>query len=164
MESDTPQLDVQENDVPLPNQTSETSDEPIKAPTPAADKEPLSKNALKRLLRKEAWEASAPERREARKLKKAAKKETRKALVSQGLLDSQDDGPGAKKRKLIESVSSGISLVIDLQFQDKMNDKVGFALVLHCYHCLTDVNKGTHFDCPTSRSVVQHKSLCSVSL
>jgi tRNA (guanine9-N1)-methyltransferase len=125
MKSVTPPVEGSINDVPIATQTSVNSDGPIDSPAPT-DKEaaPLSKNAMKRLLRKEAWEASAPERREARKLKKAAKKETRKTLISQGLLDIRDDGPGAKKRKMIESVSSGISLIIDLQFQDKMNDKV----------------------------------------
>ncbi len=94
-----------------------------------ADVGNLSKKALKRLRKREAWEAAAPERREARKLKKVAKKEERRALlVDQGPTAEaearKEDGPGAKKRKIIESISSGISLIIDLQFQDKMNHKV----------------------------------------
>lgn len=81
---------------------------------------PLSKNALKRLQKKALWESKAEDRKNHRKEKRSAKRQERRALKASGLLPlkSPDSIPQP------DPVPSGSGLVIDLQFQNKMTDKV----------------------------------------
>src|SRR5579859_4524627 len=76
---------------------------------------PLSKNALKRALKRKRWEETKDSRKALKKAKLKDKKEKMKVA-----------GQPLKKRKLVVEgqVESGIKVVIDCSFDDLMTDKV----------------------------------------
>lgn len=89
---------------------------------------PLSKNAQKRLKRKLEWEAKADERKAQRKQKRLLKKQ-------QPSVQSQENGgsgqsQSGKRRRPAEIIDSGIGLLIDLDFDDKMIEKVGHIILI----------------------------------
>jgi hypothetical protein len=75
---------------------------------------PLSKNALKRQLKRQRWEESKEERRAQKKARLKEKKETLK-------LKGQKR---PKKAKVEGQENSGIRVVIDCAFDDYMTEKV----------------------------------------
>lgn len=76
---------------------------------------PVSKNALKRELKRKRWEESKPERRAIKKAKLRQKKETLK-----------QSGQKLNKRppKVKGQENSGVRVVIDCAFDDYMIEKV----------------------------------------
>ena len=87
-----------------------------KVPVTQNETPPLSKNALKRQLKRKKWEDSKKERKALHKAKLKAKKE---ALKLRG------ERLPKKKRKTIEGQEeSGVRVVIDCEFDDLMVDKV----------------------------------------
>ena len=95
-----------------------------KAPIPepgAVDKKPMSKNALKRLLRDQKWEAGKGERRQRRKEKrhelKDRRREHRAELIAQGV------DPQAGSAPKPPPVLVPVALVLDCDFEEYMTDK-----------------------------------------
>ena len=76
---------------------------------------PLSKNALKRQLKRKRWEESKPERRAHKKAKLKEKQESLK-----------QSGQKLRKRpaKVVGQEKSGVRVVIDCAFDDYMIEKV----------------------------------------
>jgi hypothetical protein len=89
---------------------------PLKEPSAVQETEPpLSKNALKRQLKRKRWEESKSDRRALKKAKLKEKKETLK-----------QSGQKLRKRapKVYGQENSGIRVVIDCAFDDFMIEKV----------------------------------------
>ena len=78
----------------------------------------LSKNALKRQLKRQRWEDS---RKERRARKKAKQKEKKEALKLSGQKPKEPRSVSVKKQQ-----SSGIRVVIDCAFDELMSDKVRY--------------------------------------
>jgi hypothetical protein len=94
----------------------EENESPSKETSTVEGTEPLlSKNALKRQLKRKRWEESKPERRAHKKAKLKEKKETLK-----------QSGQKLRKRapKVDGQENSGIRVVIDCAFDDFMIEKV----------------------------------------
>ena len=85
------------------------------------DVPPLSKNALKRMRKDQAWEAGKDDRRKKRKEKRqerrVRKRDERKALVAQGL------DPWANSPRKQPSINVPVSLVLDCEFEEYMLEK-----------------------------------------
>jgi len=90
--------------------------EPAESATLLSTEKPLSKNAIKRQLKRQRWEESREERRE---LKRAKLKQKKEELKSSGQ-------PLPKKRKISikDQEDSGVRVVLDCSFDSLMNDKV----------------------------------------
>src|SRR5271156_2968789 len=96
----------------------EENESPLKEPLGVEGTESLlSKNALKRQLKRKRWEESKSERRAHKKAKLKEKKETLKQT-----------GQRLRKRasKVYGQENSGVRVVIDCAFDDFMIDKVWY--------------------------------------
>jgi tRNA (guanine9-N1)-methyltransferase len=103
-------------------ESSAVSPPPAEQPTRSAEK-PLSKNALKKIAKAEKFAALKQERRAREKEAKKEKKRERAEKRAAGELDSEDDED--KKRQLKKrKVQFGGHIVVDLGFDDMMNEKV----------------------------------------
>ncbi|CAI2173345.1 15467_t:CDS:2 [Funneliformis geosporum] len=76
----------------------------------------LSKNALKRLRRQQKWEETREARKTAWKEKDRKKKEEKRKAIKLGLSKSPP------KKPKVESIPSDMKVVIDLSFDELMND------------------------------------------
>lgn len=87
----------------------------------STDAPKISKNALKRMRKQQEWEDGAEDRRKKRKERRIEardrKKETRDALLAQGV------DPASLRRKKEPSTIVPLSLVLDCDFEKYMNDK-----------------------------------------
>jgi tRNA (guanine9-N1)-methyltransferase len=83
--------------------------------TPAEETAVLSKNALKRQLKRQRWEDSKDDRRAYKKAKLKEKKEASKAT---------GDKKPARRKPIEGQESSGIRVVIDCAFDELMTEKV----------------------------------------
>jgi len=96
--------------------------------------QPLSKNAQKRLKRKELWESKRDDRKIERKRKQHEKRERDKQVKRQKYLDEHNpenatEGDGSllsakPKEEHIRHTSTNIHCVIDCAFDDLMSEKV----------------------------------------
>jgi hypothetical protein len=86
--------------------------------------QPLSKNAQKRLKRKQEWEAQSEHRKALKKQKKEFKKLQKREALERGERSVVGQGDKARKKMPTEIRMAGIGLLIDLDFVDKMNEKV----------------------------------------
>jgi tRNA (guanine9-N1)-methyltransferase len=91
----------------------EISTVPVQSNTPDP---PLSKNALKRQLKRQRWEDSKADRRAHKKAKLQQKKE---------IMKQEGIKPPTKKKTAVQGQeASGVRVVIDCGFDELMTDKV----------------------------------------
>jgi tRNA (guanine9-N1)-methyltransferase len=87
----------------------------------AKEEPPMSKNALKRLRKKQEWEDGKDDRRKRRKEKRAEqkvrKRDERDALISQGI------DPASLQPKKLPSVIVPLSIILDCDFEKYMSEK-----------------------------------------
>ena len=81
----------------------------------------LSKNALKRLLKEEVWNATRDERNKHQKEKKKRKSAERRKLIQEGVIP-----PPPPKRQKTEIEPSSVRVVMDCSFTSYMHDTVRF--------------------------------------
>lgn len=99
-----------------------------------SDEKPLSKNAQKKMAKAEKFAALKLERRAREKEAKKEKKRERAEKRAAGELDSEDDEE--KKRQLKKrKVEFGGLIVVDLGFDDMMNEKVSTIVYAFCMKC-----------------------------
>ncbi|KAK4050414.1 tRNA (guanine(9)-N(1))-methyltransferase [Microbotryomycetes sp. JL201] len=97
---------------------------------PLDQTQPMSKNALKRLAKKQKFEAIKQERRLKERNKRKERQATKRKLIEQGIDveadvdDEQRAASAAKKlKKTLPKQPFGARIVIDCAFDDLMNDK-----------------------------------------
>ena len=91
----------------------------------------LSKSARKRLEKEQRWKATAPERKQRRKEKAARRKELIKKQKEEGTYS-----PKFKRPLREDIVQSGVTVVVDAGFEDKMSvtdNKSFFKQLSYCY-------------------------------
>lgn len=101
----------------------------------------LSKNQLKKLRKKAEWEAKRPERKAIRKEKQAAKRD-RKRAAKQSL--DPAERPEPKKQSTQRAVQLPITIVIDCDFDNLMNDSERMSLGAQITRCYSD-NKNSKY-------------------
>lgn len=85
----------------------------------------LSKNALKRILKEEHWNATRDERNKRQKEKHKKKHAERRKLIEEGVIPA----PPPKRPKVVNP--SNVQVAIDCSFSSYMNEKVRHTLFLH---------------------------------
>ncbi|KAI9008809.1 guanine-1-methyltransferase-domain-containing protein [Phycomyces nitens] len=78
----------------------------------------LGKNAIKRILKEEIWEASRPKRIQHQREKDKLKRAERRKMIEEGVLE-----PPAKRQRRPEITLANINVVLDCSFSDKMIPK-----------------------------------------
>ena len=106
---------------------------PAAAPAAAAAPEqaaaPMTKSALKRQRRQEAWQANKLARRAAEKDKRKQKQQQIRDLVQRGVIEKPTDTPSHLKKQKQKELAKDKSphparVCIDLDFDKLMSDKV----------------------------------------
>lgn len=110
---------------------------------PKVDDKPISKNQLKKLRRKQEWEAQRGERKAIRKEKLQQKRERKKAakaaVIAEGLPE-----PEPKPREYIVRKQLPITIIIDCNFDDLMHDGERISLSSQVTRSYSD-NKNARF-------------------
>jgi tRNA (guanine9-N1)-methyltransferase len=156
---------VNENDVVQPTAGDETVSQknenaetkPVTVPTDAvradgslttnAQDPPMSKNQLKKLRKKQEWEAGREERKVIRKEKVVAKRERKRAAKEQ----AEEEGgekplTGAEKRMrhIQRPVQLNVTIVLDCDFDNLMRDNERVSLGSQITRCYSD-NKNSKY-------------------
>lgn len=127
--TDTTNVDALEQ--PLTTTASEPDPQPSAQSTEAV---PLSKNARKRLAKDAKWQAEKAERRAREKERKKEKRKLRS-------LEEPSEQPEQKKPRLERQPPFKARIVVDLGFDEKMNQRVLFNSIHICSKCLTSRRK-----------------------
>ncbi|GAA5854120.1 hypothetical protein JCM9279_002839 [Rhodotorula babjevae] len=132
--------------------TVEAADRPSSAPTAAAAADastssaapvdpPISKSALKRQRKQEAFQAQKLQRRAHEKEKRKAKAAEVKKLVAEGKMDK----PVNKKRRLNgKQVPHGARIAIDMGFDHLMSDKEAKSMASQLGYCYSANRSASH--------------------
>lgn len=80
----------------------------------------LSRNAIKRLLREEIWNATREKRNQYQKEKKKQKNAERRKLIQEGLIPA----PPPKRPRREDVSPSSVQVIIDCSFSSYMTQKV----------------------------------------
>ncbi|KAJ1974936.1 tRNA (guanine(9)-N(1))-methyltransferase [Dimargaris verticillata] len=99
---------------------------------------PLSKNAQKRLLKQQRWEATRDERKEKKKQKLQQKKAERRELRQKGIVL-----PPLRNKPKPVGEQSEMTVVLDMAFDDLMTDKEIVSIVSQVSRCYS-INKGAN--------------------
>jgi len=94
---------------------------------------PLSKNALKRQLKRQRWEESKADRRAVKRAKLKERKEKQKV--------SGDYVPQTNRVAVQGQQASGVRVVVDCAFDDLMTDKVSSPIPRKNFWILTHLRK-----------------------
>ena len=102
---------------------------PAPAPAPEQPAAPMTKSALKRQRRQDAWQANKLARRAAEKDKRKQKQQEIRDLVQRGLIEKPTDTPSHRKKQkqkelAKDKVPHPARICIDLDFDKLMSDKV----------------------------------------
>ncbi|KAH8174816.1 tRNA (Guanine-1)-methyltransferase domain-containing protein [Sarocladium implicatum] len=112
------------------------------APPTDANEPPLSKNALKRMRKRQAWEDGREDRAKRRKEKrheyKVRKRTERETLISQGV------DPASLTTKRSPATLVPISLILDCDFEQYMNDKERISLASQITRSYADNQKAKY--------------------
>ncbi|KAF9360397.1 tRNA (guanine(9)-N(1))-methyltransferase [Mortierella sp. AD094] len=136
---ETPQKSstAQSTDIPMETQTddqaSNPNNNPFWKPRPppmmGPDGKPLSRNAMKRLIKQQQFLERKPQMRAQEKLKRKQKDKERREAIESGLI-----APPPKRHKS-DQIQSGITVGIDMSFDDKMMDKEVKSMVDQIKRC-----------------------------
>lgn len=106
---------------------------------PQSESHSLSKNALKKAARAERFAAYKLERRAK---EKEAKKEKKRVLQAKRAAGEIDEDENKKRRSKKPKLHFDGRVVVDLGFDDKMNEKVGCARPVHILWIVRLLNLG----------------------
>lgn len=106
----------------------------------------MSKNQLKKLRKKEEWEAGREERKILRKEKVVAKRERKKAANKEAKENGENQLTSEEKRKrhITRPVQLPVTIVLDCDFDDLMRDNERISLASQITRCYSD-NKNSRF-------------------
>ncbi|KOS17974.1 tRNA (guanine(9)-N1)-methyltransferase [Escovopsis weberi] len=111
-------------------------------PAAAAAAAPMSKNALKRLRKKQAWDDARDDRRERRREKRRSHKERvraeRAALIAQGA------DPASFRKAAQPSSLAPVAIVLDCDFERYMTDKERISLASQVTRSYSDNKHARH--------------------
>ncbi|KAG0661182.1 tRNA (guanine(9)-N(1))-methyltransferase [Rhodotorula mucilaginosa] len=131
----------------------EQSSVPPEMPAPAAASEeaaaPMTKSALKRQRRQEAWQANKLARRAAEKDKRKQKQQQIRDLVQRGVIEKPTDTPSHRKKQkqkelAKDKVPHPARICIDLDFDKLMSDKEIKSMASQLAYCYSANRLGSH--------------------
>lgn len=110
------------------------------------DAQPMSKNQLKKLRKKQEWEAGREERKIIRKEKVVAKRERKRAAKQEGEDGGEQPLTGQAKsaRHILRPVQLPVTIVLDCDFDNLMRDHERVSLASQITRCYSD-NKNSKF-------------------
>lgn len=110
------------------------------------DPPPMSKNQLKKLRKKQEWEAGREERKVIRKEKVVAKRERKREAKAQGEDggEKQLTGQAKRARHILRPVQLPVTIVLDCDFDDLMREHERVSLASQITRCYSD-NKNSKF-------------------
>ena len=131
------------------NVNSETAPAPALAVQSAATDDqnpPLSKNQLKKLRKKQEWEAGREERKVIRKEKVVAKRERKKEAKAKAQEEGGEQPTPAevKQRHVQRPVQLPVTIILDCDFDNLMRDNERVSLASQITRCYSD-NKNSKF-------------------
>lgn len=115
--------------------------------TNAQDPPPMSKNQLKKLRKKQEWEAGREERKVIRKEKVVAKRERKRAAKDQAEAEGGEKpltGAEKRMRHIQRPVQLNVTIVLDCDFDNLMRDNERVSLGSQITRCYSD-NKNSKF-------------------
>lgn len=106
----------------------------------------LSKNQLKKLRKKEEWEAGREERKVLRKEKVVAKRERKKAARAEAKAngESLETSQQKRERHILRPVQLPVTIILDCDFDKYMRDNERISLASQITRCYSD-NKNSKF-------------------
>lgn len=118
--------------------------------TNAQDPPPMSKNQLKKLRKKQEWEAGREERKVIRKEKVVAKRERKRAAKDQAEAEGGEKpltGAEKRMRHVQRPVQLNVTIILDCDFDNLMRDNERVSLGSQITRCYSD-NKNSKFRPP----------------
>ena len=115
--------------------------------TNAQDPPPMSKNQLKKLRKKQEWEAGREERKVIRKEKVVAKRERKRAAKDQAEAEGGEKpltGAEKRMRHIQRPVQLNVTIILDCDFDNLMRDNERVSLGSQITRCYSD-NKNSNF-------------------
>jgi len=115
--------------------------------TNAQDPPPMSKNQLKKLRKKQEWEAGREERKVIRKEKVVAKRERKRAAKDQAEAEGGEKpltGAEKRMRHIQRPVQLNVTIILDCDFDNLMRDNERVSLGSQITRCYSD-NKNSKF-------------------
>ncbi|KAF8979949.1 tRNA (guanine(9)-N(1))-methyltransferase [Entomortierella lignicola] len=127
-DTDTP-IETQEDGKEASNPTNNPFWKPRPPPMMGPDGKPLSRNAMKRLIKEQQFLERKPQLRAQEKLKRKQKEKERREAIDAGLI-----APPPKRHKS-DQIQSGITIGIDMSFDDMMIEKEMKSMVDQIKRC-----------------------------
>lgn len=115
--------------------------------TNAQDPPPMSKNQLKKLRKKQEWEAGREERKVIRKEKVVAKRERKRAAKDQAEAEGGEKpltGAEKRMRHIQRPVQLNVTIILDCDFDNLMRDNERVSLGSQITRCYSD-NKNSKY-------------------
>lgn len=107
--------------------------------------EGMSKNAWKKLQKKQRWEEQKETYRKRRREKKLAARKRKAEMKINGGTESTPQGPGSTKRSIpLQQESTDVTVIMDCDFDDLMNDKEIVSLSNQITRCYSAMRHSTH--------------------
>ncbi|KAH8819508.1 guanine-N(1)--methyltransferase [Xylogone sp. PMI_703] len=126
------------------SETAETRDTSNDAPH-------ISKSQLKKLRRREQWEAGREYRREKRREKnkqrqarKAEERAAKEQQLASGEIDTTETEPPKEQRKYVRPIQVPVGLILDCDFNELMTEKELISLSAQITRCYSD-NRGSAY-------------------
>jgi len=130
------------------NTNAETATAPaVQSAATDAQNPPMSKNQLKKLRKKQEWEAGREERKVIRKEKVVAKRERKREAKSKAQQEGGEEQPTpavVKQRNIQRPVQLPVTIILDCDFDNLMRDNERVSLASQITRCYSD-NKNSKF-------------------
>jgi tRNA (guanine9-N1)-methyltransferase len=137
---------TEENTAIQEKANSETAPAPaVQSAATDAQNPPMSKNQLKKLRKKQEWEAGREERKVIRKEKVVAKRERKKEAKAKALEEGgeeQSTPAEVKQRHIQRPVQLPVTIILDCDFDNLMRDNERVSLASQITRCYSDNKNG----------------------